>query len=170
MRKGTSNEVLIFCPEDEAHFAQASTTILVQIRKRFLNVILEDKTMVYGDPVPELTWDIGDFELFPDEEITGELTLVDAISGEEVDKNAILPVGEYRILPGTLQFPPESYYFRCQEGCLTVQARAGATRALDTGKTVGTPDPALASSDGTFTVAAANIRSGYRTGPIQTGE
>lgn len=155
MRKGTSSEMLIFSPEDDAHFEQKSTTILVQIRIRALDVILEDKSMTYGDPLPELTWDFGDYELFPDEEITGELTLVDASSGEAVDKNSRLPVGEYRILPGTLQAPSENYYSNYQEGRLTVQKRAVAVRALDTGKTAGTPDPAL-----TLEIIAGSIAAG----------
>ncbi len=143
MRKGATSRNLVFSPEDKVHYADTSTSMLVQVRVRFLKVTAEDKSMIYGDALPELSWNIGDYELFPDEEISGELTLVDAVSGVAADKTVPLPVGEYRILQGTLQPPSENYLFQYTPGRLTVNKRVVVVHALDSSKAAGTEDPLL---------------------------
>ncbi|MFA6661272.1 MAG: MBG domain-containing protein, partial [Bacilli bacterium] len=80
---------------------------------------------------------------FPDEEISGELALVEAESGLPVDTSKPLPVGEYLIKQGTLQTPPENYICQFTPGHLTVNKCIVSVHALDSGKTAGTVDPVL---------------------------
>jgi hypothetical protein len=155
MRKGIAAHELIFVPDDNVHYTGGSVSLLIHVRTRALDVTAEDKSMIYGDPLPELTWDIGDYEFFPDEEITGELALVEAGSGLPVDTSKPLPVGEYLIKQGTLQTPPDDYYCQFKQGRLTVNKRTVAVRALNSGKVVGTTDPAF-----DYEVTAGNLVAG----------
>ncbi|MFA6929399.1 MAG: MBG domain-containing protein, partial [Lentisphaeria bacterium] len=143
LRRGTASRNLVFRPDDSEHYTEATTSLLVQIRIRALDLNAENKLMVYGDSVPDLTWNIGGFELFPEEEITGELELVEVETGLSPDFNSPLPVGEYRILQGSMLPPSDDYRFLFHEGRLSVNKRVIVIQAVDTSIIAGNADPEL---------------------------
>ena len=104
------------------------------ITSRAITIAAEDKTKVYGDPNPGLTYRITSGSLASGDSFTGSLAVQPGSN-----------VGVYSILQGTLSISPNpsNYHITFESGQLTITARNLTITANAGSKIYGDPDPAL---------------------------
>jgi hypothetical protein len=130
---------------DDANYAITFDTGTLTVTQRAITVVADDRSKIYGDANPTLTWSITEGDLVNGDALSGDLaTAVDVTTG----------VGSHDILQGTLA-ASGNYALTFEGGTLTVDRRAVTIAADDQSRLFGFDNPAL-----TWRIAAGGLVNG----------
>jgi subtilisin-like proprotein convertase family protein len=138
-----------FTPADSASFLPVGTNVSLNVLKAPLTITANDRTKVYGAPVPELTATYSGFVLGQG---TNDLTTLATLSTPATATSA---AGTYPITASGATSP--NYAFTYVPGSLTI------TQSLTLGAITSSANPALPGANVTFTMAVTARAPGVGT-------
>lgn len=138
-----------FTPADTSSFLAVSTNVSINVLKAPLTITANDKTKVYGAPLPEL---MATYSGFVPGEGTNNLT---ALATLTTPATATSDVGTYAITPSGVA--SANYEFSYVAGTLTI------TQSLTVGAIASSANPALPGTNVTFTMTVSAQSPGVGT-------
>ena len=125
------------------------------IWKKAVTVVADDKGMVYGDQIPELTYRVDGFEANDENDLNIEINTVDEVRPA---------VGKYNISVNGLSESTNYIVSEYQSGTLSVTPKKAIIQAVNTGKIYNEQEPEL-KANVTGTVGRENLEYSLRREP-----
>jgi hypothetical protein len=104
---GTHKLSVTFTPQDTGIYETVYKTVQIEVTRKRLDVVADDQTKDYGDPVPTYTVTYSEFVLGEDKSVLGG-TLTFLTTPDATDAS---PIGQYTIMPAGLTSQNYAIYF-----------------------------------------------------------